>query len=192
MYINLIWARQFLFSNHWPLLIFFYLKSVTFFPAVFQGMSITTNITFAVIAFVLVLSFAWFDCIRSPNWKGRSVSKTPSNIYYGAFVENSWRFLACNYFLRKASSQMLHRFVSQNTNLNSKICKTFKIWQNNRQSFVFSRNIPVGIYLLKVNNNDTRTTPMASLWWRRSGIFIVNFEHIPHLVLVFLLLTLNM
>ena len=28
--------------------------------------------------------------------------------------------------------------------------------------------------------------------WRRSGVFIVNFEHILHLVLVFLLLTLNM
>ena len=28
--------------------------------------------------------------------------------------------------------------------------------------------------------------------WRRSGIFIVNFEHISHLVLVFLLLTLSM
>ena len=28
--------------------------------------------------------------------------------------------------------------------------------------------------------------------WRRSGIFVVNFEHISHLVLVFLLLTLNM
>ena len=28
--------------------------------------------------------------------------------------------------------------------------------------------------------------------WRRSGIFIVNFEHISHLVPVFLLLTLNM
>ena len=27
--------------------------------------------------------------------------------------------------------------------------------------------------------------------WRRSGVFIVNFEHISHLVLVFLLLTLN-
>ena len=26
----------------------------------------------------------------------------------------------------------------------------------------------------------------------RSGVFIVNFEHISHLVLVFLLLTLNM
>ena len=28
--------------------------------------------------------------------------------------------------------------------------------------------------------------------WRRSGIVIVNFEHISHLVLVFLLLILNM
>ena len=28
--------------------------------------------------------------------------------------------------------------------------------------------------------------------WRRSDIFIVNFEHISHLLLVFLLLTLNM
>ena len=27
--------------------------------------------------------------------------------------------------------------------------------------------------------------------WRGSGVFIVNFEHISHLVLVFLLLTLN-
>ena len=27
--------------------------------------------------------------------------------------------------------------------------------------------------------------------WRRSGVFIVNFEHTSHLVLVFLLLTLN-
>ena len=37
--------------------------------------------------------------------------------------------------------------------------------------------------MFKVNNKDAR---------RRSGIFIVNFEHIPHLVQVFLLLTLNM
>ena len=28
--------------------------------------------------------------------------------------------------------------------------------------------------------------------WRRSGVFIVNFEHISYLILVFLLLTLNM
>ena len=28
-----------------------------------------------------------------------------------------------------------------------------------------------------------------SFHWRRSGVFIVNFEHISHLLLVFLLLT---
>ena len=34
--------------------------------------------------------------------------------------------------------------------------------------------------MFKINNNDIRTTP---------GVFIVNFGHISHLVLVFLLLT---
>ena len=60
----------------------------------------------------------------------------------------------------------------------------------------------MGIYQLKVNNRNTRSrceicseltikTPERDDW-RRSGIFIVNFEHISHIVLVFLLLTLNM
>ena len=60
---------------------------------------------------------------------------------------------------------------------------------------------PLGIYLLKVNNGNTRIrskiyskltirTLERSHW--RSSVFIVNFEHISHLVLVFLLLTLNM
>ena len=60
---------------------------------------------------------------------------------------------------------------------------------------------PVGIYLLKVNNRNTRTrceicskltvkTPERR-YWRRSSVFIVNFEHISHLVQVFLLLTLS-
>ena len=47
------------------------------------------------------------------------------------------------------------------------------------------------IYLLKVNNIKTRTR-CEIRQWRRSGIFIVYFEHISHLVLVFLLLSLNM
>ena len=57
------------------------------------------------------------------------------------------------------------------------------------------------IYLLKINNRNTRTkseicskltikTP-EQRHWRRSGVFIANFEHILHFVLVFLLLTLN-
>ena len=40
--------------------------------------------------------------------------------------------------------------------------------------------------MFKVNNKIPERRP-----WRRSGIFIVNFEHISYLVLVFLLLTLN-
>ena len=46
---------------------------------------------------------------------------------------------------------------------------------------------PVGIYLHQVNNRNAERRH-----WRRSGVFVVNFEHISHLNLVFLLLTLNM
>ena len=48
--------------------------------------------------------------------------------------------------------------------------------------------IPVGIYLLKVNNKNTRTRceicskltikTSERYQWRRSGVFIVNFKHI--------------
>ena len=76
--------------------------------------------------------------------------------------------------------------------------------------FIYSRTIgptswlhlPVGIYLLKVNNRNTRIKceicskltikAPESRQWRRSDVFIANFEHISHLTLVFLLLTLNM
>ena len=62
--------------------------------------------------------------------------------------------------------------------------------------------VPAVIYLLKVNTKNTRTRfeicskltikiPKGRQW-RSSGILIVNFKHILHLVLVFLLLTLNM
>ena len=60
---------------------------------------------------------------------------------------------------------------------------------------------PAGIYLLKVKKRNTRTrceiceklilkTPERR-YWHRSSVFIVNFEHISHLVLMFLLLTLG-
>ena len=41
--------------------------------------------------------------------------------------------------------------------------------------------------MFNVNNKDTKAKAMVSFWF-----FIVNFEHISHLVLVFLLLTLKM
>ena len=60
---------------------------------------------------------------------------------------------------------------------------------------------PASKYLLKVNNRNTRKNCEICLkltiktaerrHWRRSGAFIVNFEHISHSFLVFLLLNLN-
>ena len=60
---------------------------------------------------------------------------------------------------------------------------------------------PAGNYMFKVNNRNTRAkyeicskltikTPERR-HWRRSGVFIVNFEHISHLVPVFSSLTLS-
>ena len=54
---------------------------------------------------------------------------------------------------------------------------------------------PAGNYIFKVNNLNTCSkltinTPERR-HYRRSGVFIVNFEHISHFVLLFLLLTLS-
>ena len=67
---------------------------------------------------------------------------------------------------------------------------------NNKDEF------PVGIYLLKFNNRNTRTrseicskltiTAPERRHFRLSDVFVVNFEHFSDLVLVFLLLTLTM
>ena len=51
---------------------------------------------------------------------------------------------------------------------------------------------PTGIYMLKVNNKNTRTRCGICSKSLTSGVFIVNFGLISHLVLVFLLLALNM
>ena len=78
-------------------------------------------------------------------------------------------------------------------------CNMINIIQ--KSQLIFEVNHPAGIYLFKVNNRNTRTrceicskltinTPERRQW-RHSGVFIVNFEHISHLALVFLLLTLS-
>ena len=60
---------------------------------------------------------------------------------------------------------------------------------------------PAGNYMLKVNNKSTRKwceicskftiKSPEQCHWRRSGVFIVNFEHISAFVLLALLLTLS-
>ena len=53
---------------------------------------------------------------------------------------------------------------------------------------------PANIYLFKVNTVYSKLTIKTPerCHWHRSGVFFVNFEHILHLALVFLLLSLNM
>ena len=61
-----------------------------------------------------------------------------------------------------------------------------------------SLSLLLNIYLFKFNNRNTRKSCEICLklkvekpHWRRSGVFIVNFEHILHLFVVFLLLNLG-
>ena len=76
------------------------------------------------------------------------------------------------------------------------------IKSNQSLKFYIAFLISAGIYLLIVNKRNTRTRCeiCSKLTIKiperrhlcRFGIFIVNFEHISHFVLEFLLLTLNM
>ena len=70
--------------------------------------------------------------------------------------------------------------------------------KSNKQDEVINKS-PAGNYMFKVNNRNTRTSceirskltikiPERRQWCH-SGIFIVNFEHISYLFLVFLLFT---
>ena len=63
-------------------------------------------------------------------------------------------------------------------------------------------NFPAGIYLFKVNSGNDRTmfeiySKLTTIktrercYWRGSCVFIVNFEQISHIVLLFPLLTLS-
>ena len=74
--------------------------------------------------------------------------------------------------------------------ISAKLLSKNKFWQN-----------PSSNYMFKVNKINTRAgceicskltikTPERCNW-RRSGVFIINFEHISQLVLMFLLLTLS-
>ena len=55
-----------------------------------------------------------------------------------------------------------------------------------------NRFYPAGRYLLKVNNRNTRTVCEICSKLTLKTPELVDFEHISHLVLVFLLLTLSM
>ena len=65
-------------------------------------------------------------------------------------------------------------------------CGERKIWWNIKNFQNIMKMIVVNIYLFKANNRKT-----FLILWRRSGVFMVNFEHILHFFLVFLQLPLK-
>ena len=94
--------------------------------------------------------------------------------------------------------------------LNGSYFKHIEIYRDqveNALNFLFSKyfspfhTCPADNYLFKFNNRSTRTrreicpklTVKTLEWrhWHHSGVFIINFENISHLVLGFLSLTLN-
>ena len=101
-------------------------------------------------------------------------------------------FITLKVFWRKTSRSscffcLINSFNSLNVSLN--------VWHNWLVTIKMLQLNPHDIYLLRVSNRNTRTRceicsklTMKTRHWRRSGIFIGDFEHISHLVLVFLLL----
>ena len=76
------------------------------------------------------------------------------------------------------------------TSKNFWFSEVFSGFRHEMRSIELERYNPAGIYLLKVNNRNTRTSKTCSnltietpdrRHWLRSGIFIVNFEHISHI-----------
>ena len=139
----------------------------------------------------LTWNLIWVQLELSWNWS------TWSEIWYGCY----WNFcktqvLEVKFNIGAISIISKWRSIFFNYELN--IWKRgIKFRSRNHQNV----NNPAGIYLLKVNNRNTRTRcemcskltikTLERRYWRRSGVFIGNFERISHLVPVFLMLTLS-
>ena len=121
--------------------------------------------------------------VNSRDLKGRIaflVSVTPSDAY-------AWRSIDCFIYY----GNIAHWSVNFIVNLLSWLIYHLDWW-----SWI-CYCLPNSIYLLKVNNFNSKARceicsklavkTQERRQWRLSGVFIVNFEHIWHLVLVLLL-----
>ena len=61
---------------------------------------------------------------------------------------------------------------------------------NEHENCDMEQVVKIYIYLLKTNNENSRKRRQRCLR-RRSGVFVVNFEHISYFFLVFIMLTSN-
>ena len=92
---------------------------------------------------------------------------------------------------------MLRRLMVQQENWHILTSSFTKLYECNKillRQTVYKEIAQSTFYLLKVNYRNTRTRREISskLTIKTPGVSIVNVQHISHLVLVLLLLTLNM
>ena len=130
-----------------------------------------------------------------------AIIKIEKNLSFSVKILNGHVFLNVKAYLTS-----IYKFLTLSILCRNIYCVT-KTKINNLETFqsVFIAKIgsshPVNIYLFKVDNRNTKKrceicskvtikTP-EQCQGRRSCVFIVNFEHILHLFLVFLLSTLN-
>ena len=127
----------------------------------------------------------------------------PSIRLLGSGAKNRWLFLKRLY--QRCLTKT--KFASENPETASvprnNIFKwsQFKVQREKEKKISPSKNVAAKIYLFIVNNKNTRKTceicskvtikTPKRRQWHRSGIFIVNFEHISPLFLALLYLTLK-
>ena len=126
----------------------------------------------------------------------------PTSILWKNCLMNLLMSLAFILVLWSSQFYVIKRKNSKNDRCD-KLTYFRETWFDNYEieNVIWECQIPVDIYLLKVNNRNTRLK--CEIWskltikiperrqCRRSGVFIANFKHISRLFLVFLLLTLN-
>ena len=115
-------------------------------------------------------------------------------VYAPIFEELKWNYSVAKGFC-----------IEQNKDLRS-LCSTSalgEVWSRKRDflwlAYSVTWNGPTSKYKLKFNNRNARCAICLKLtiktaersYWRRTGVFFVNLEHISHLFLVLLLLTLK-
>ena len=103
----------------------------------------------------------------------------------------------CNLFLKKSVLQTSFSWkkIQQKPEVNKRKTEIRKVVTKSWNK----RNFPAGQYMFKVNNKTTRTTcEICSKLTKKTtkrrcrfGVFVVNFEHISHLVPLLLLLTIT-
>ena len=116
------------------------------------------------------------------NWARSTLLHMKSKVRIKYFVHDCsicigfWRW---SYKIISAATSTLR--IVNGLKINFTFFLKLLLSQSKYLKFFKQTDISAGNYMFKVNNRN----------WRRSGIFIVNFEHISHFVLVFLLLTLS-